>query len=962
MKLLKLDVKGFGPLRGEWTFAPNKVNLVVDDNERGKSSLLAAIVSALYGLEDDRRTHRVLTPLDRWRPWQGGEFRVELEVEVTGRRLRIARDFERGTVTVFDGAGREVTPEFVTGREDGSIGQILLGLDAAEFEKCAFVRQGDMDNVVPGDEKARRSSTLRARLENAADTHIGDTNASEALRVLEEALRRYNAPELEFTGTVDNAIDKLEAKRQLSEGELHELDHQVSLVQVPLEQLAHLAEQEEELKQSLRRLDAERQSAIAASLRRELEANDRQLDELKKLEEEAAGLESAAQLPANAESELRDTVARFEEAQRNLETLEARRREELAKEREAIASELAGLEAYERFGEEEANRCVALASQMRQVALDDTHHRHQVFQLRDQLAGQGYEPERIQFLTARFSSLPDDHQRLLRQQSELNLAFQTEVAGLEQERTAATETLRAVDGERNRRRVPAWIVTALGAGGAIAGGVVFLTHGTQTLWTALLGGGAFVALTGVALLSIASRAQAAERDVALRKLADAQRRLNQLRSQRAENEVGLADLSRLMGYRDSVDLMRHWGEYARMMEDSAPLMRAQEMLAQTEDTRRAVNEQALALMRGLPVVSPTPETLERVAYEARRAFQSRQRLAELDKSWEWVEKERAVDEAAVAGLRERAQRILHSAGLAYDPERSWTEHVDELHARLASRSRWNMLVEELVPFARKRLLPDVEVQQRRATLEQLEAAGARIEEPRAAGEIETEAQQARTRLEGTQRRRSDLRLEVEETWRRHAQNRPELEAQIARLTVAVSRARAFKRSVEIARSTIQKVATDTHRRWADFLNARVGEILSQFGTHVDQLRFGEDLDFSVQMDGGPQVTRGKAHLQLSSGARDQLYLAVRLAVSEFLSRGTEPLPLLLDDAFATSDDERLEKSMRALVEGFGAGHQVLVVTCHRGRHQELRTRDPEIFADRVHWLDLRANASASARV
>jgi hypothetical protein len=56
--------------------------------------------------------------------------------------------------------------------------------------------------VVPGDEKARRASTLRARLENAADTHIGDTNASEALRVLDESLRRFDAHELEFTGTV----------------------------------------------------------------------------------------------------------------------------------------------------------------------------------------------------------------------------------------------------------------------------------------------------------------------------------------------------------------------------------------------------------------------------------------------------------------------------------------------------------------------------------------------------------------------------------------------------------------------------------------------------------------------------------------------------------------------------------------------------------------------------------------
>jgi len=52
------------------------------------------------------------------------------------------------------------------------------------------------------------------------------------------------------------------------------------------------------------------------------------------------------------------------------------------------------------------------------------------------------------------------------------------------------------------------------------------------------------------------------------------------------------------------------------------------------------------------------------------------------------------------------------------------------------------------------------------------------------------------------------------------------------------------------------------------------------------------------------AARGKAvSAALLRGAR-QLYLAVRLAISEYLSRGRSPLPFLLDDVFATSDDER----------------------------------------------------------
>lgn len=960
MKLVRLKVDGFGPLRGEWAFAPDRVNVVVDDNERGKTSLLAAIAAALYGLEDDKRSHRVLTPLDRWRPWNPGPFRVELELEVLGRRCRIARDFERGTVAVFDGAGREITHEFLEGKDEYPVGRRLLGVDAAEFEKCAFLRQGELDGVVPGDEKARRASTLRARLENAADTHIGDTNASEALRVLEEALKRYETPELESTLSVPVAIDRLAAKRDLLESELQGLDHQLVLAQVPLESLAQLTEEENALKDQLRRLEAERHAGMAAEIRRQLDENERGREELARLEQEAAELEAVAQMPANIETELRETVARFEEGQRNLETFELRRRDEWKAEREQIEAALAERRAYDDFSEDDARRCDALAVDLRRVGVEDAHQRHQVFVLRDQLAAQGYDPERIQFLNARFGAMPEPQQRLLRQQSDSNLQFQTEVAQLEQERTGATESLRALDATRSARRVPGWVALALGLGAAVAGGTTLALKAAMTLWASLLGAGALVALAGVALLAIGGRAQAAERDAALRRLAEAQRRLNQLRTQRAENEVGLADMSRLMGYRDAVDLMRHWNEYARLLEDSAPLLRAQEQLTQAEAQRQTVFDESRRLLRLAADAAPSPEMLEKAAYEARQSLNARKRLEQLDRNWEMVERERRVDEAAVAGLRERAVRILQSAGLAFDPERPWAEQVEELSRRASGRSRWTMLVEELIPYARKRLLPEVEVEQRRQRIAMLEAGREHITSPRPPDEIEVEARQCRARLEEAQQQRGNLRLEVEEVWRKHTQLRPELEAQIERLGRAHARAVAFRESVEIARATIQKVAVDTHRKWADFLNGRVGELLASFGTRVDQMRFGEDLDFSIQLEGGPLVSRGKAHLQLSAGARDQLYLAVRLAVSEFLSRGGETLPLLLDDAFATSDDARLQAGMRTLVENFGGGHQVILVTCHRGRYMDLKRLDPEIFRERVNWLDVGASAPASA--
>jgi DNA repair exonuclease SbcCD ATPase subunit len=919
------------------------------------------VAAALYGLDGDRRTHRVMTPLERWKPWNGGAYRVVLDVESEAGVHSIARDFERGTVAVFDKSGSEVTASFLEGRDEYPVGKKLLGLDRSEFEKCALLAQGDLAEVVPADDRARRVTTLKARLENAADTRIGDTNASEALRVLEEALRRYNAPELEFTGTVDNALERLAKKRDETESEIRDLDAELAAAQAPLDDLQRLAEEERQLHAHLHELENERRAGQVVEVRRQLEEHGQVLAEVAQLERDAAAIEGSARLPANAEAELRELIARHEEALRRIDSLEARRRDELAKEREAIARERETLAAYEAFAAEDADRCVGLAAELRNLDMQDALLRHQVQELRDAMAGKGLEPEKSEFLRRRFGNLPPDAGRLLRRQTELNLQFQAEAAALEKQRVGATETLRDVDATRAAARTPGWVMLSLGGAALAVGLVVLVLRGTPALSAALVVLGTLLASGGAGVLMVGARARQVDRDDALSALTEAQGRINALHRQRGENEAGLGDLARMMGQRDSVDLLRQWNDYARMLEDSGPLLRAQEQLEAAERRRRDVLENAERWSRLSSEGDATPEALEKSASEIRRSLGARQRLGNLEQGFDWVEDEKRTLEAEADAMKEQAVRLLERAGIAHEPARGWPHHVSELQQKLALRGRYVLLTEERIPAARRRLLPETEVAERRRQLETLAAAGDLPDHARPTAEVEIEEKQARGRLKEAQDKRTNSRVEVEEVWRRHAQRRPELGDWQERLGRAIERAKRFKHAVELARETITRIAMDTHRKWAEFLNERVADILRAFGCRVESLRFGEDLEFSVQLDGGPLVSRGKAHAQLSAGARDQLYLAVRLAISEYLSRGGESLPLLLDDVFATSDDARLRAGMRTLIESFGAGHQVVVTTCHRGRVLELRKLDPDLYRDRVHWVDLQAGSGTRTR-
>jgi hypothetical protein len=966
MRLLRLKMDGFGPLRGEVHFDRGKVTLVVDRNETGKSSLLAAVSAALYGLEDDRRSHKVLTPLERWRPWDGGSHRVELDLECGGETFTVKRDFERGTVEVWNDRGQEITASFREGKDEFPVGKKLLGLDAAEFEKCALVRQGELDQVVPGDERSRRGDTLQARLESAADTRGGDTSAAEALQVLQGALRKYNSPELEFTGTVETAISRLELKRETLAAERNALEHDRLQVAGPLEELARITAEEQAAREAIASLEAERRATVAGDLRRRLGEHEERHAALEVLRAEAGSLASCAHLPGNAEADLSATIAQYETARHGLSGLETRRRDEQARERGELESRLESLKAYSTSTVGDADRLVALAGELRRVGEEDARLREQMAGLRDTLSDRGVELPRIEALSGRFGALAEEPQRLLATQQAIALAFQTEVATLERARTASTESLRQIDGRRAARKLPGWFLAALGVSAVVAGGVVLGIHGELRIGMALLGGGAGLALLGVLVVALAGGAQRGAREQALRQLTEAQGRLNELKRQRAEGEVEVEELARALGCRDAVELLRDWNEYQRLQEDGAPVRRTQEQSEALDARRRAVLDEVrdrLARAGGGP---PDPTHLEHVAAGIRLMTAARQRLADLEKSWSWIDDERRVLEASVAGFHERAVRILQLAGLAYDPAVPWSEHVRELGGRARLRARLHVLTDELIPQAEARLAPESETMDLRTHIAALEAeAGDQpVGEPGAAPrpllDMDREVRQQRELVELAQRRRGDLRQQVDETVRKAALREPELLAEQARTEQALERARRFKRAAELAATTIQQVALETHRRWADFLNRRVGELLAAVGAQIDQVRFGEDLDFSVRLKDGQQLARGKAQLQLSVGARDQLHLAVRLAVSEFLSKPGCPLPLLLDDVFASSDDERARAGLRVLIGTYGREHQVVLMTCHRHRHEHLARLDPDLWAAGVQWLELKPAASRTA--
>ena len=94
------------------------------------------------------------------------------------------------------------------------------------------------------------------------------------------------------------------------------------------------------------------------------------------------------------------------------------------------------------------------------------------------------------------------------------------------------------------------------------------------------------------------------------------------------------------------------------------------------------------------------------------------------------------------------------------------------------------------------------------------------------------------------------------------------------------------------------------------------------GDKYKNIVFNEEEGINVELENGNYISADR----LSIGTIDQLYLALRLATMEEFTK--ENMPIILDEAFAYYDDERLTNILNFLNENFKK-NQIIIFTCSK---------------------------------
>jgi chromosome segregation protein len=142
-----------------------------------------------------------------------------------------------------------------------------------------------------------------------------------------------------------------------------------------------------------------------------------------------------------------------------------------------------------------------------------------------------------------------------------------------------------------------------------------------------------------------------------------------------------------------------------------------------------------------------------------------------------------------------------------------------------------------------------------------------------------------------------------------------LDEEIVRLKREIS-------ALEIAYETLSSAIEDFSAAYRIELAGKAGEYFSNLtGKPNRQIHVDEQFSISVNDDGIESTIA-----QLSQGARDQLYIALRLAVADLLA-GNIILPFIFDDPFLNWDESRLNHIKTKLQE-IASGRQILILS-HR---------------------------------
>ncbi|MGE5577117.1 MAG: ATP-binding protein [Syntrophothermus sp.] len=876
MRIMRVRFSGFGRFSGQTIdFDPN-LQVIYGPNETGKTTLINAILGVLYGFKGSRRLRDLR---DAYRPWQPGlPYRAAVTFrDDKGQVYQVERDFDQDRIELFRVDGERALP-----CEPDLLPAILtdqLGINnPVLLESTLLIRQQEVANwredLARNPNADKISEALSKRIAQGND----DVSAKEALKALDARLSALTINGLVNVGLIPACEKKLaEATASLEEMEKAFGQYEGLLVQQKAYQNA-LVEKEKRLLTLRNLLEGFRKreqiqkerTGYADRLRQVVE----QLDRIRENKREMARVE--AELSAFGETQAMFTDENLAEVESSLAQIDLLS-EQIVKKEAALSAteeEIAGLNGEAAQAREKLDRLSPAPAQEQESLLQH-------------------------LVEAGTVDLGAVNERISSDATQNNLVRIKLLAERTRNQKQRIEELRQLAEELHPGRggiFASLLLLILGLGGAAMGGVAIraVVAGSALPVTKLFGVGNTVfgkwgarivhALPGGVVTALWALVAAGL-------------------------VLAVASGALLLGRR------RKKRQWQKALAERSVLL----------DDTRACEAELQSILRGRSIVDFAREvdnlnTLKQTVRKIEENIRSRNHFADTLR-------------AEVAQLRRRSEEVDRALKAIF--MRAQCQDLASFRRRLAEYK--NLL-------ARRKSLEDAgAVLTSGAGEEALEAEKALLGVELAARDAALDQNKVLIRVdEYLQYEDEQSRLEKEledlkvhlvaitsdlQNYRQHVLkgDPAELRGEVARLREELSQLRQDEKAARLARQLLQEAAREAQSAAAPAMQERAGAILEKITDGRYQEVSIEVVENALQVRVfSPEAGKFVPAQVLSTGTIDQLYLAMRVALSEYLTNVPE-FPVILDDPFVNFDSARLAGVLE-VCKKLAGGLQIICLT------------------------------------
>ncbi|MBT7617973.1 MAG: hypothetical protein HN590_11885 [Calditrichaeota bacterium] len=966
-----LHIRGFGCLRTTVEFANDRLNLTIANNEGGKSTLVAAILAAFYGLReddpDDLSGSKIASdnqdsivgdkrPLRKnVKPWTNPEeFGLTLDFTIERSRWRIERDFAARTVRIINrDTGGDRTSEFHRGQGVYRLGEDLFGLTCDDFLKSFYLQQSEFGEI-------REAGGLAPHIQRVATSEEGGVTSENAILRLQDSLSKYQIPGQPVAMSIESALSKLSIERDSIQSQLGSFSNSKTKIITECQRLAEIENQISDIEQELTDAEIAHEMAEFTELKKIISNQELLVTEKHKLKKSKKELLSFKNFPEGDTGKLLEIVGRVEELRVTRQNLEEKQEAKVDAKLAEINTSLEGHESLSDVDEpllkqfENAMSLYTDRTERLQKFNSDLQEKEEV------LLKKGVDKVKLNKFRNVFSGLTGDDKRFI---DDYRAVYATAEGEL-REAKSRTDWLKGekdlIEARQKRTGITVRVSLIVTAVLLTAGTVLAMTLFDGWIGQVIIGVGIIFGSVGVIIRGLSSGSDANRLDSILEDIEGSEGEEQNAIKKMEELSQYLLGLASKVGFSDSNKFLTVYTNYDRISELTEPLAQAEQALAEAVHDEQIARSWVVPYFEKVTEEMPEDETRLEVSNALLIRYQqveelNSQRIEVETRQSEYQEELDWIDTTLKANL-DVCAKYLNDAGI--EEVEPISEAVKLYQEKHLNHQRFKTIVDEELPRVERNLISDSQVVSKRERLRFLEE---RLTSKLKAIPIELSTEEYRAQVEDLSDKKELLNLEKQKLQRRiglvfenNYSMRSNLLAHLYEVDSEITYIETFQSEIEAAMAILDDISQEVYQEWAEALSIEAAPIIEHLNPRYGELNFGEDLSFTIHdKENNKTLSSDVIESVLSNGARDEVFLAARLGMSSYLARGVKgAIPIILDEPLSSTDDDKFLSGMRFFLCELSYKHQVLLMSCHQERHEWLSKREMKIYKNRINMIEL----------